>query len=104
MPDPNAPVLPNDLRRLDPAQKAIAAAQRRAEVSALIAKGRTLRGAAEELGITFGQATSAYRRMVEEVDRTALRDATKHRARALTKIHHLQREAWTPTSGSSVGS
>lgn len=92
---PEPPVVPiNDLRKLDPAQKAIAAAQRRADVTALIARGRTLREAAEELGLTFGQVASAYRGVVREVDRTALKDATKHRARALAKIHHLQREAW----------
>jgi hypothetical protein len=89
MPEPE-----KDLRKLDPVQKAIAAAQRRQAVTALVAKGRTLRDAADELGLTFGQVTAAYRGVVREVDRTALKDATKHRARALAKIHHLQREAW----------
>lgn len=83
-----------DLRTLSIAGAKVVRAQRRAAVTALLNRGYSLREAAEQLGITFGQVAVVHRALVSEAEKAFTMEAKRHRARLLHKNLLIQRECW----------
>lgn len=83
-----------DARTMGGAEARLVMADRKRAVTALVSRGRTLRQAAEELNLTFGQVKSAYRAVLRELQASYLKDAEKHRARLVLANRAAQAELW----------
>jgi hypothetical protein len=83
-----------DARLMGGAEQRLVMAERKANVAAAVAKGLTLRQAAEACGITFGQAKAAYRAVIREFEASYLKDAKRHRARLIYHNRQTQAELW----------
>lgn len=90
---PEKPQAP-DARYMAIAARKVVMAERRVAVAALMHKGYSMREAAEELGLTFGQVASVYRALVREAEKSFLENADRLRARALMHNRNLQKKCW----------
>lgn len=84
----------DDARTLPGASRQIIMADRKRLVTDLLSRGRTLRQAADELGLSLGQVKSAYRAVINELRATYLKNAEHHQARLVLANRAAQSELW----------
>ncbi len=83
-----------DLRKLRGVQRQLLSDERKLACAKLLNRGYSLREAAGELGLTFGQVRAVQRALVRESEKQFAAEADKLRARLLQQNRVLQRECW----------
>jgi hypothetical protein len=92
-----------DIRTMRGAARKVAVAQRKAAVARLLDRGRTLREAATELGLTFGQVASVSRALIRDSEETYREHRDRINARLLRQNHVLQRVCWEHLERAMLG-
>jgi hypothetical protein len=92
-----------DIRTMKGAARKVAVAQRKAAVAVLLDKGRTLREAAAELGLTFGQVASVSRALIRDSEETYREHRDRLNARLLRQNRVFQRECWEHLDRAKLG-
>lgn len=92
-----------DLRTLRGVQRQLVSDERKLAAAKLLNRGYSLREAAGELGLTFGQVRAVQRALVRESEKQFAAEADKLRARLLQQNRVLQRECWDHLERAKLG-
>jgi hypothetical protein len=92
-----------DIRTMKGSARKVAVSQRKASVAELLDKGRTLRQAAEALGLTFGQVASVSRALIRDSEETYREHRDRINARLLRQNRVFQRECWEHLDRAKLG-